>query len=283
MEKKYLASKAWLLAVALVAVAPCGALAQLSELREHARAMDSNRTAVGAAVGMFFGDRDEGRVSHVSPRPVVAHRSGEVVFELVLPLGYLHDSSTGNRGNDFRPGNVFIGASYLPDTHCGLSRISLGLAPPTAFTRTNRDRLNLQLGRGVQADDEGFLWMERTMPLVLGAGSHTHRGPLRASFDGDVLVGLPGGNRTAELGFQVAGDASLRLGSALRFGARLNGTWWPTIDGDNLQLGIAPYLRMRSGSDSLAVRFVMPIDGPSGFAFGENGVWGLHIFFATSI
>ncbi len=51
----------------------------------------------------------------------------------------------------------------------------------------------------------------------------------------------------------------------------------PSDDGDNAQLAIEPYARFNFGVPFVRVGFLMNLDEPRGFAFSENGIWGLRV------
>ena len=36
-------------------------------------------------------------------------------------------------------------------------------------------------------------------------------------------------------------------------------------------------------SDAFGARFVLNLDGPAGFSFSQNGVWGAALFYSTTL
>jgi hypothetical protein len=259
------------------------AQAQLGEMREHARQIDSGEVALGLDVSSFFGKRGAPRYAFLSPTVGASVRLSEIVIEGLLPTAYVREQNDpGDTFDNVVLGNVWLGLSYLPDCACGLSRLTLGIAAPTATNDSRMDSVALFLARAVRGDWDGFVWRDGTLPLVVGAGTFMELGALRIAWDGDLIFGLPGGERSFEFSTQQAGDASLRLGRRARLGARIHGVFHPTSEGDRFQSALSAYFRIRLAASSLGVRFIMSLDRPAGFAFADEGAWGLGLFYIAS-
>jgi hypothetical protein len=258
--------------------------AQLATLREHARQMDSGKLALGAELTTFFGNVDATGYSLVQPSPFVALRFREAVLEALAPFAYLHESNDpGSDHNLLTAGNPWFGLSYLPDTSCGLARLSLGVAPELASGGTPRRRQLLALARGAQGAQDGYLFVNRLLPLVFGGGALKDLARLRLSWDADAIIGLPGGGRDTEFGVQGAGEVGVRFGWQTLIALRASAAYYPTLDGDAFQSAVALRVRhARVRGDSFGVRFAMNLDGPAGFSFAHNGVWGLALSYAAS-
>ncbi len=272
------------LLVLLVLLDPMPARAELFMLREHARQMDSGKVALAIDTSSFFGDLGEPRYALNAPTVGASLRISEVVIEAALPFAYLHQrNEPGDDKNNMVLGNPWFGLSYLPDCSCGLSRLSLGIAPDLATGGAPLDQTALALTRGAQGSWDSYLWTPGLLPLVAGASTLMRLGMLHLVWDGDLIVGLPGNGRDRELGFQSAGDAGLWFGSNFVFGGRVHGAFYPTFQGDRFQSALSAYLRARVGKDSLGLRYLVNLDGPGGFSFSDDKVWGLSLFYATTL
>ena len=251
-------------------------------MREHVREMDSDRLALSADLNTFFGNTRGAGYTFVQPSVLAALRVREAVVEAALPFGYFHENNDpGSDRDQLSLGNPWAALLYLPDCECGLSRLSVGIAAPVASNRGLHDRLALALARGAVGDWDGYLWLADTLPLVLGASTRKDIRWLRLIWDADVIVGLPGGGRDPEFGAQMAGEADLLFGWRTTLSARISGTYYPTFSGDVFQSALSTYFRYTSRNDSVAVRFVMNLDGPAGFSF-PSGMWGLGLSYARS-
>lgn len=262
---------------------PTSADAQLLLMREHERLMDSGRLGMGVDLQSFFGYRKGSGYSFVQPTVMASYRFREVVFEGAVPFGYFHENNDPGEDHDkVALGNPWGALLYLPDCECGLSRLSLGIAAPVANSGARTDRVMQGLARGVGGDWDGYLWLPDMLPLVLGASTRKEIRWLRLSWDADLIFGLPGGGRAFDFGAQTAGEADILIGWQTTFGARISGVFYPTLPGDAFQSAITTYVRYMRPSDSFALRFVLNLDPPAGFAFSRDGMWGLGLLYARS-
>jgi hypothetical protein len=272
----------WFLTVAVLWLASSSAAAQLAPLREHTRQMDSRGIALSLDVNSFFGTLEGARYAFLQPTPLAAARLGEAVLEAALPLAYFHErGADGARQNRFSPGNPWVALAYLPDTSCGLARLSVGVGIELADASTPLRRRALELARDVHGGWDGYLFIDHLMPLVLGVGTLKELSVLRLAWDADVVIGLPGPGREVELGAQTAGELALRLVWHTSAAARATLAYYPTLGGDELQTALSFVLRhARPQGDSFGARFVLNLDR---FSFADDGVWGAGVFYATSL
>jgi hypothetical protein len=274
----------WIVAVACAGLwlFATGVEAQLATLREHTRQMDSGHVALSLDVNSFFGTVEGAHYSFMQPTALASLRAREAVLEAALPFAYFHQRpSEGPSQDRFSAGNPWFALAYLPDTSCGLARLSLGVAAPLASGSTPLRRRALELSRAVQGGWDGYLFMERMLPLVFGAGTLKELSVLRLAWDADVILGLPGGRRGFELGAQTAGELALRLVWHTSAAARATLAYYPTLGGDELQTALSFVLRhARPQGDSFGARFVLNVDQ---WSFARDGVWGLGVFYATSL
>jgi hypothetical protein len=268
-------------------IAPClcsaSAYAQLLPMREHLRQMDSGRLALSADLNTFFGYTRGAGYSLVQPSVLAGVRFREVVLEGAFPFAYYHENNDpGDDHDQVSLGNPWGALLYLPDCDCGLSRLSVGMAAPLASGASDHERIALGLARGAVGDWDGYLWLADALPLVLGASTRLDLGRLRLVWDADAIIGLPGNGREPEFGAQMAGQADLMFGWQTTLVGRISGVYYPTFSGDVFQSALTFYLRYSRMHDSYAVRFLMNLDDPAGFAF-PDGIWGLGLSYARSL
>lgn len=271
-----------LLLAVFLSLHPHAARAQLLTMREYERQLDSEHAALGLDLNMFFGRAADAGYSFVQPTILAAARYEKVVFEGALPWGYFHENHESDPDHDqFAIGNPWFGLAYLPDCKCGLSRLSLGLAVDATKSETERQRQAQWLARGAMGDWDGYLWMDRMLPLVAGVSTRLDSGMLRLAWDADLIFGLPAGSRDFVFGMQHAGELAAIFGLHLELAGRITAAWYPTLEGDDFQSSVALYLRYVFVNDGIGARFVMNIDPPHGFSFTREGMWGLGLFYHT--
>lgn len=259
--------------------------AQLFTMREHERQqLDSERAAVAADVNTFFGRAHESGYAFIQPTILGAARYKEAVFETAVPFGYFHENNEPGEDRDqFLVGNPWFALAYLPSCECGLSRLSLGLAVDASKSATTAQRRGSWLARGAMGEWDGYLWRDHMLPLVAGASTRMRSGMLQLAWDGDLIFGLPAGGREFQFGTQHAGELAVLFNWHFTLAGRLSGVWYPTLGGDAFQSAATFYLRYVFVKNAIGARFVMNIDPPHGFAFTEQGKWGLALFYAISL
>lgn len=274
---------AYLAALGCLCLLASSAEAQLLLMREHERMMDSGRVGLGIDVNTFFGNTRDAGYSFLQPSVLGSFRFRELVVEGALPFAYFHENNDpGSDSDQLAMGNPWGALLYLPDCECGLSRLSVGLAAPVASDSSRLDAMALTLARGASGDWDGYLWRADMLPLVLGASTRKELGRFRLTWDADVIIGLPGGNRDTEFGAQMAGEADVMFGWQTTLAARISGAYYPTLVDDSLQTALTTYLRYMRTADSFALRFVLNLNPPAGFSFNSDGIWGAGFLYARS-
>jgi len=84
--------------------------------------------------------------------------------------------------------------------------------------------------------------------------------------------------REDKLIVQVAGEIGTRLG-VVEVGGRVQAVIFPTVDGNKLQSAVQPYLGLGFGPMFIRAALLMNLDKPLGFAFDDEGIWGLRFQF----
>lgn len=277
------------LALALGWTLACAsARAQYVTMREYERMLDHAKVAATVDTNLFFGHAlkgDQGAgYSFVQPTVMLASRFREVVFEAALPFAYFHQNNEpGADQNRVIVGNPWLGLAYLPDCTCGLSRLSLGMAIDAAQSDSPLERDGLYLARGAMGDWDGYLWIDKMLPIVAGVSTRADLGMVRLSWDGDLIFGLPARTRDGNFGMQHAGELAVLFNWHLQIAGRFSVAWYPTFPGDDFQSALSAYLRYVVVTDSVGVRFTFNLDPPRGWSFDPAGVWGAGIFYSTRL
>jgi hypothetical protein len=258
--------------------------AQYVTMREYERMLDHGRGALTADVNSFFARIGDARYSFLQPTVMLAARYREAVFEAALPFAYLYQNNDLTKDQSrLVVGNPWLGLAYLPDCSCGLSRLSIGMAFDAAQSDSVLERRALSLARGAMGDWDGYLWIDRMLPLVVGASTRMDLGMVRLSWDGDLIFGMPARTREAQFGTQHAGELALLFNWHVQLAGRASVAYYPTFEGDTLQSALSLYLRYVVVTDSFGARFVMNLDPPHGLSFDSDGVWGLGLFYSTRL
>ncbi len=265
---------------------PVLAKAQLTFMREHARQMDTGHFGITGELNTFFGHTSDAGYTFFQPTVLATYRLYEAVFEAALPFAYYHENQSPGADHDqFALGNPWFALSFLPDTACGLSRLSLGIAPDLIHAKDARDLMALSLARGASGNWDGYLWLDNALPVVFGMSTRKERGHIRIGWDGDFIFGIPGRGRETVVGIQNAGEFAILFNWRLSLGTRLSAAYYPTTHGkgDAFQSALTTYLRYARVGDAFGVRMVMNLDGPAGFSFHEGGIWGASLFYSKTL
>jgi len=188
------------------------------------------------------------------------------------------------KDRELRVGNIWAGVSYLPDCSCGLSRLTLGVGAPSARADSAPERQALRLAAGQHGNWDAYLWTPDLFPLVFGYQTllPLGRGELfRLRGEGDVAIGLPGGQRDSEVGLQWRGEAA--VGRMIEVGAWMSAVYWPTFDSGKFQSALATFVRYGTRDTSVGAELVMNLDSPMGFAFVGDGVWSVQLSWLSSL
>ncbi|MET0340150.1 MAG: hypothetical protein ABW252_04080 [Polyangiales bacterium] len=258
----------------------------LTPWREHVREqIDSERAGLGLDLNTFFGKAQGAGNTFFQPTVTAGARYREGVLEAALPFAYAHENhDPGDDGDRVALGNPWLALAYLPACECGLSRLSLGIAIDAASSRTALVRRVNALARGATGDWDGYLWIDRMLPLVLGASTRADIAKhVRLNWDGDVIFGLPAGTREFEIGTQHAVELAYVPTWHWQVSLRASAVWYPTFEGDRFQSSLGSVLRYVFVKDAIGARFVMNLDPPHGFAFTKDGMWGLGFFYQRSL
>lgn len=202
-------------------------------------------------------------------------------LQLTLPLTSL---SRSDGEGTFRFGNVYAGGTWGVDMDVLSLELGAGVTLPTASTPdeagaalvANRAYLS---ARGLAGLGDFWLYQPDTVALVV---------PVKATLD-LALVEVRGDVKWAMLvptADHSAFDTTLQTGIEalinvpfVGFGARAQAVWVPTVEGDKLQVSVAPVVEAEVGPVFARTMFLINVDGPSGFSFddGNERFWGWHL------
>jgi len=245
---------------------------------------ETQAQSIEAELGFSISDNDSSSLVTLSP-----------LFELVLPFSqdwalaaewgfvFTDISSDEDSGDStFCLGNPFIFGIYtIAEGAIDLS-IGGGVGLPVASVSEGDpvDSLAYTIASGLRGNWDLWLFRADTMSIVF---------PLQLVLDDLPLLNLRGDAAAAflistsdyhedDVGLllQAGGEAGLDLGLA-ELGLRLQVVWVPTDEGDNAQTAVEPYLLLSPKPAFVRIGLLMNLDEPLGFAFDENGVWGLRL------
>ena len=204
-----------------------------------------------------------------------ASRSFRVDVRWPVAFGSV-DSPTSDQ-DTFRLGNPFVGLFHTTPSRRLDLYVGGGLTLPLSSLPDDTDRALVALAtldRAAAMDGATALWLWRpsSMAVLLKSGldwaddiiwgTEVVIGPLVDIDVGslDMLLVASG-----YVGFEIDDVFQAGLKASLSF-----------FSGSRTQLALAPFVELTSDL-YLSARLVMNINTPAGFAFNENGVWGLFI------
>jgi hypothetical protein len=296
----------------LAAGRPAGA--QVGELQAHedGRALLALELGIFAD-GDYLGI-DDFSVFHLSPFIRFFYPAMDQLM-ISADWGFAYasfDDHDDHDESDFRTGNPFIGAHYVKHGRDLRFRIGGGLTLPLANIpdverpRHLNDALVAYATYATALAARGawdiWLWLPETMSLVVpfrlekGLSQSVELGVDAALA---ILIPIADNDGETEVFLQAAGDFAFLLSANVRLGLRLQFAWLATDDDDrfespdytdllfndddsdgddDFQLSFEPYVRGYLGQGGfLQARLVINLDEPAGFAFDDDGVWGLFL------
>lgn len=282
----------------LLAAAPAAAETRPSDINRPADEQGfgpgygSRGTQYEGELAFHFGETDLG-ADAFSLAPMLRIISPLSRHEVELVVGGIYHSLDGGAGGDvstFRFANPFLGWFYAWRTLPRQIRVGLGVTAPVSTLRdedTLLDRLaDLSAyghGLGMWGGRDQWLWLPETLAVVPHFDIY-FRHAFGLVWGGQVKLGnliglgdLPELNDGYDLAAQVDLEASYELAWA-RMTLRASYSRRLLADLDDVdQITVEPDFRFRLGAVDLLARLTIPVDEPAGFAFGDGGIWGVHI------
>lgn len=235
-------------------------------------------TTVSAFADLAFWTGSEGPIDVTVISPLVGGSVGAGPIELALTWGFVHTSASGEvageevgAADETAGGNPYLSGHYVGESGPVAYRVGLGLAPPLAGNVA-------VLGAPLRGLWNAWLWLPDTLAVVPSVGLAIRGVPL-VDIAGDLQLGVlvPTEDGDTEVIGQLGGEIAASAGL---FGAgfRVQGVWLLTEDLDDaFQLSIEPRIELRAGPGVVALRLLMNLDEPNGFAFDDGGVWALRL------
>ena len=214
-----------------------------------------------------------------------------VEAEAILPLSYSSVDFNNNFGADFSESesslfNPYLGVNWLEGSLGERLRFSAGLTLPVGsvpndapFAELAAHGLNVATAEGIRGRQDPFLWADDTL-TVLGRVRYERGRQTVMSFEGTPMIFIPtadGDTRDTDVGVLPAVEFGTYLNPRTLVGGRLSFFWLISggSDTDNAQLALTPFIRHQFGTWFVHSRLTVNLDGPYGFAFESDGVWGL--------
>lgn len=193
-----------------------------------------------------------------------------------LPLGGILVSGAGGTSDRFAVGNLTLGLHYFDAKDGFLWKVGGGLAyGPWLHEAAPEDSFVLGISSMVRSYDALWHWsapyLHAFVPARIEIGDE-----LRFTGDAALNLAIPTRTGDVELIVALAPGVSYRPIPEFTFGARLPVNLLPTVNGDQAQLTLEPFVRADVNNAFLAARFLLNLDDALGFSFDQGRVWGLH-------
>ncbi len=240
----------------------------------------------------WYMDKDSGTTLQAFAPTLGARVSLSEHAELTLdwPFAFASVSpSSGSGDSSFRTANPFVAGYYMQRRRDGYFRIGGGIAFPLAHV--GRSALNglgtPVLAYGITSVMQGWwnIWMylpdhlSLVVPLQLEhrSGALVLGGELGTGF----LLPTRSGSSKVDVAFQLAGSLGGRIDN-VTIGGRLQAAWIATLDGDNAQVALVPFVQADfSGGGFVYARLLLNLDDPFGVLGSNTGlaakVWALAL------
>ena len=135
---------------------------------------------------------------------------------------------------------------------------------------------------GIRGNRELWLWTPDTLPIVVDYMVDREMGVVTIGNDTAFAFYVPIGANEGDTDVALHSSSNIEANFGLvRLGGRILITAILTVedDLDGTQIALEPFVGLDLGIFALDVALTMNIDDPLGFAFDDDGVWGLHFGF----
>ena len=197
-------------------------------------------------------------------------------------LSFLNLSAGGDGEQGVFPGNPFVGGYYLyPIVDDLLLQAGGGIALPLSAASDDAEGSAAgAIAAGTHGLFDLWLWLEDVLSLVAEAdlsGTLSQGVYLGAELALAIFIPVKDTDaRDVEVGSQFALEVGFDTGVVIP-GIRFQGAWIMTADGDNFQSSLAPFIRVDLGGGYFHAHLLMNLDDPLGFAFDDEGLYGLMV------
>ena len=244
-----------------------------------------------AEVGLFADSEGDASLLSISPLFEFGYQLSVVQLNAAWGFTHLSLSDDDESESTFKAGSPYLEALYRIETDNRLMLVGLGIGIPLASLpdidseSEVEDYLVDAVAYGVAASVHGlwdmWLWTPEYLPIVVPYRTATTMPRVTISGEAALAFYLPIGDNEGDLevdlqtGAEVFGD----LGP-VTLGGRLRTVWMITGDGDgddDAQISLEPFVRLNLTVIAIDVALTINLDDPLGFAFEDDGIWGLHI------
>jgi len=196
------------------------------------------------------------------------------------------DSSlTGeDRDRAFHPGNLALGGFYTfgnAGDFADEAEWTLGaggqLVLPTSQNPESDQALAHAYARAVHGVEDAWLFRPETFTVVPGVYGRWAYGPIFANLNFDVGFAVPTDDTDRSHTMQIRGEAGWRVEEDLRLGVGYTEViaFGPDTGGDRAQGALRVFFRADLKILTFGTELVMNLDDPYGFAFDDDGIWGV--------
>lgn len=198
----------------------------------------------------------------------------------------------GGTETHFEPGNPYIAGYYVGEFGSWPNEfefhLGLGFAIPVAAVDDGSTEdafvslATLTGAAGIHGARSLWLWAPDTATPVLSARLRGGWDELRFNANVEYALFIPTANtdaRDLESALELGVEAGYQPVEAVVFGLGLSAVAFPASDSfdDQFQAALDLFVRASPGGALLEATFTMNLDDPFGFAFDDEGYWGLHI------
>ena len=193
------------------------------------------------------------------------------------PIAFGSVDTGGTNQETLRVGNPFVGLFHTTPSRRLDLYVGGGLTLPIASVPDDTDRgitalATLDRAAAMEGAASLWLWRPSSMAVLLKSGvdwaddiiwgTEVTLGPLI-----DIDIG------TLDMLLVASGYVGFEIDDVFQSGLRASLSFF---SGDRTQFALTPFVELTTDL-YLHLRLVMNLNSPAGFAFNENGVWGLHI------
>ena len=252
------------------------------------------KSEIALELAMHAGSITGGSIFSFSPvlrASIQVHDHVAIEAAWALPFASI-SPDVGDSASALRIGNPWIAGYYTGAFGKFKLRVGAGLGIPIASLPTvditdpssvqaaGAARAAFAEGGGVRGVWVPWLWAVDYLSIGVPA-TVTWTAAENVNLVGDIgfvyLVYTGDDTAKSNRTFMRFGVAGSYTAGIVQAGLRLQAIWFPSDDGDNAQLAIEPYVRINFGLPFVRLGFLMNLDEPRGFAFGENHTWGLRL------
>ena len=237
--------------------------------------------SLGVELGYHSNNQGNNSLNIISPLITAKAPVGEILtLEAIWGLTYAETSGTLDDNSGFKSLNPYLSVHVNPDLGPIKLRVGLGITAPVANVSNPNEAIAYSAASGIRGAWNDWLYSPDTFALTLPFRAVLDLPSLELMGEG-ALFSLISTDEDADPfgGFQLAAQAKMYLGLAgnkLGYGLRLQTVQIQGFE-EEFQVSIEPLLSLNISIVELNARFTMNLNEPHGFAFDDDGFWGLHV------